>query len=239
MASVLGSILRWRVFKVQEMYESSLQRRCLDQCFKVHSVGNSPVFLQIKGRERSVLTCAGQISVQGMHVVFGQCGNPINVRGQVPDTKLGLGIILVWVFLFVFVVIVNNKIKVQIFLYISCSLSKREVFFVSVLEYVSGSFCVLAEGRCRALETFFWSHIPRLVTENYRWHCCDAQPLQEMRAAGLLLQKASLACQSHHEEEIKVSFHPAAKGKINKNPKQSGIPSWASMNWIVTWSRFS
>lgn len=83
---------------MQEMYESSLQRRCLDQCFKVHSVGNSPVFLQIKSIGRSVLTCAGQISVQGMHVVFRQCGSPKNVRGQVPDTKLGLGIILVWVF---------------------------------------------------------------------------------------------------------------------------------------------
>lgn len=63
------------------------------------------------------MTCAGQISVQGMRVVFGQCGNPINVHDQVPDTKLGLGIILVWVFLFVFVVIVNNKIKVQIFFF--------------------------------------------------------------------------------------------------------------------------
>lgn len=29
-----------------------------------------------------------------------------------------------------------------------------------------------------------------------------------------------MACQSHHEEEIKVSFHPAAKGKRNNNTKE-------------------
>lgn len=49
---------------------SSLQRRCLDQCFKAHSIGKSSVILQIKSIGRSVLTCAGQISVQGMHIVF-------------------------------------------------------------------------------------------------------------------------------------------------------------------------
>lgn len=96
---------------------SSLQRRCLDQYFKVHSIGNSPVFLQIESIGKSVLTCAGQMSVQGMHIAFGQCGNPISVSGQVPDTKQGLGIILVWSFLFVFVIIVNNKVRVRIFLF--------------------------------------------------------------------------------------------------------------------------
>lgn len=95
------------------MHEKQPPRKCSDQCFKAHSDGNSPkkiTFLQIKSIGRSFLAWAGQISVQGM--LYLHCGNPINISGQLPDTKQGLGIILVWAFLFIFVVIVSNKIKV-------------------------------------------------------------------------------------------------------------------------------
>lgn len=52
----------------------------------------SPFFLQIKSIGKSVLTCAGQISVQQIDVVFGQCGNSINFSDPMPGTKLGLDV---------------------------------------------------------------------------------------------------------------------------------------------------
>ena len=67
-----------------------------------------------------------------MHVVFGQCGNSINVSDKMPGTKLGLDVFFFFSFFFFF----GQQ----------CSLLKREICFILVLEYVLGYFCMFAEG---------------------------------------------------------------------------------------------
>lgn len=80
------------------MHEKQPPGKCSDQCFKAHSVGNSQKKNHIftNQKYRKVCLDMGWSNKCPGDVVFGHCGNPINVSGQLPDTKQGLGIILVY-----------------------------------------------------------------------------------------------------------------------------------------------